>query len=433
MPPDDEGPAGKPRGAFCCSGAWRFGTSGGCLRQIAFERRTSALITLPRAARQLTLSVALICLASLPVPAEERPDRVATLVERTMRPLLAEHDVPGLAVAVTVGGRQRFFSFGIASREARQPVNEHTLFEIGSVSKAFTATLGTYAEAQGRLSLGDHPGSFMPQLAGSAIDRASLLNLATYTAGGLPLQFPATVRNSAAMVDYFRSFRPAAGPGAQRRYSNPSIGLFGHLAAVALGRPFADLMERDIFPKLGLRDSHIRVPQAAMARYAMGYNRQNRPTRVSPAVFDAEAYGVKISAADLIRFVEANIRPDALEPAMRRAVEATQLGHFRVGGMVQGLGWEQYPWPVALERLQAGNATTMAMDPHAAAALTPPQRPTEPALFNKTGSTSGFSAYVAFVPQRRIGIVMLANRAMPIPARITAAHAVLEALAAGAP
>jgi beta-lactamase class C len=365
--------------------------------------------------------------------ADERPDRIATTVERAFRPLLQQHDVPGIAVAVTAGGRQRFFSFGIASRETRQPANEHTLFEIGSVSKAFTATLGTYAGAQGRLSLGDRPSRFMPQLAGSPIDRASLLHLATYTAGGLPLQFPATVRNSATMIDYFRAWQPSAAPGAQRRYSNPSIGLFGHLSAAAMGRGFADLMERELFPKLGLRDSHIRIPPAAMARYAMGYNRQNRPTRVSPAVFDAEAYGVKTSAADLIRFVGANIRPETLEPAMRRAVEATHAGHFRVGEMVQGLGWEQYPWPVTLERLLAGNATTMAMDPHPATAIVPPQTPAGPALFNKTGSTSGFGAYVAFVPQKRIGIVVLANRALPIPARIAAAHAVLEALAAEAP
>jgi beta-lactamase class C len=51
-------------------------------------------------------------------------------------------------------------------------------------------------------------------------------------------------------------------------------------------------------------------------------------------------------------------------------------------------------------------------------------------LFNKTGSTNGFAAYAAFVPAKKIGIVMLANRNIPIPARITAAHAVLEQLAA---
>ncbi len=382
-------------------------------------------------------TIALVVAATFMIPvathAQERPDRIAEAVDRAFRPLLQQHDVPGMAVAITVGGRQRVFAFGVMARDTRQPVTGDTLFEIGSVSKAFTATLATFAEAQGRLLFSDRPSRFMPALEGSAIDGATLLQLGTYTAGGLPLQFPGTVRNAATMTDYFRSWRPDAAPGAQRRYSNPSIGLMGHLAALAMGRSFPDLMEREIFPKLGLQRSYIRVPPAEMARYAMGYGRANQPVRVSAAALADEAYGVKTSAAELIRFVEANLRPGGLEPVMRRAVEATQIGHFRVGAMVQGLGWEQYPWPVRLERLLAGNATTMAMDPHPAAALVPTVRPAEPTLFNKTGSTNGFGAYVAFVPAKGIGIVMLANRNVPIPARIAAAHAVLEVLGAETP
>jgi beta-lactamase class C len=127
--------------------------------------------------------------------------------------------------------------------------------------------------------------------------------------------------------------------------------------------------------------------------------------------------------------VEANMRPDTLEPALRRAVETTQLGYFRVGSMVQGFGWEQYPYPVALARLVAGNSTDMSMKPNAAVRLDPPRAPSEPTLFNKTGSTSGFSAYAAFVPAERIGVVMLANKALPSPPRVSAALALLDALA----
>lgn len=65
-----------------------------------------------------------------------------------------------------------------------------------------------------------------------------------------------------------------------------------------------------------------------------------------------------------------------------------------------------------------------------------PARPLAPqsvgpaGLFNKTGSTTASApAYVAFVPDRHIGIVMLANKNLPIAARVTAAHAVLSALA----
>lgn len=77
------------------------------------------------------------------------------IVDAAIRPLTAEHDVPGMAVAVTVRGRAVFFNHGLASREDRRPVNRQTLFEIGSVSKTLTATLAAQAQALGMLSLDD--------------------------------------------------------------------------------------------------------------------------------------------------------------------------------------------------------------------------------------------------------------------------------------
>jgi len=64
-------------------------------------------------------------------------------------------------------------------------------------------------------------------------------------------------------------------------------------------------------------------------------------------------------------------------------------------------------------------------------ALQPPQPASPDVLINKTGSTNGFGAYAAFVPGRRIGIVLLANRNLPIPARVEAAYRILQALDGG--
>lgn len=87
---------------------------------------------------------------------------------------------------------------------------------------------------------------------GSAIDKATLLNLATYTAGGLPLQFPPDVTDDAQMQTYFQQWTPAAAPGQQREYSNPSIVLLGHLTALALNSDFSGLIQSRIFQLLGL-------------------------------------------------------------------------------------------------------------------------------------------------------------------------------------
>lgn len=353
------------------------------------------------------------------------------LIDRTFRPLLQAHDVPGMAVAVTINGRVEIVSYGVAARDTKKPVTPDTLFELGSVSKTFTGILGGYAVALGRLSLSDHPGQYLPALrGGSAVDRATLLQLGTYTAGGLPLQFPADVTSYERMIDWYQHWAQSSAPGTQRRYSNPSIGLFGHVAAMSLQRDYATLAERELFPQFGLRSTFVRVPQSEMPRTAWGYNRTNQPVRVNPGPLDAEAYGVKSSVTDMIRFVQLNLRPASLEAPMRRAVELSQTGYAQVGPMVQGLGWERYPWPVALDQLLAGNSEQMSQQSNAATMLVPPQSPASAArLYNKTGATNGFGAYVAFLPERNIGLVMLANRNLPIAARVTAAHAVLEQLA----
>ncbi len=309
-----------------------------------------------------------------------------------------------------------------------QPVSSDTLFEIGSLSKPLTATLAALAQATGKLTLADSAGQHWPELQGSQLEHASLLNLGTYTAGGLPLQFPDNVNDPASMLAYYRQWQPEYAAGTHRRYSNPSIGLLGMLAAKSMGQPFSTLMEGTLFPALGMSHSYIQVPTAQLPRYAFGYSKDNQPLRVTPGMLDAEAYGVKTNARDMLRFVQANLNPAGLNKDLQRAIAMTHTGYYRVGEMTQGLGWERYPYPISLERLQAGNSPAMALESQPATRLAPPESEPSDSLFNKTGSTGGFGAYAVFVPSQNLGLVMLANKNYPNAARIKAAHAILSAL-----
>jgi len=364
---------------------------------------------------------------SYAMPSARKADMDA-VVKNAAEDAMRQHGIPGLAIAIAAGGEQWFYSYGVASKKTEQKITEDTIFEIGSVSKTFTATLATYAQAKGQLSLTDSPGKYLPQLRGTSLDKVTLVNLGTHTAGGFPLQVPDAIGNTGQLMDYFKAWQPAHVAGTERSYANPSIGMLGMVVAKSMQMPFEEAMEQQLFRRLGMFDSFINVPAGKMPLYAQGYNRNDEPVRLNPGVLAAEAYGVKTSAKDLIRFVEANMGLISLEEKLQRAITGTHTGYYKLGAMTQDLIWEQYSYPATLNALLEGNSAKMALESHAVVELKPPQPPQKEVWINKTGSTNGFGAYVAFVPAKKIGIVVLANKNYPNESRVRLAHQILEQL-----
>ncbi|RQH02187.1 beta-lactamase [Paraburkholderia dinghuensis] len=361
------------------------------------------------------------------------PDRrteIRHVVDAAIQPLMREYGIPGAAVGVTVDGRSYVFDYGVASKETGKPVNGDTLFELGSVSKTFTATLASWASEEGKLSFADPVAHHWPALDGTPFGAVTLLQLGTHTPGGMPLQVPDEIHGESDLLAYLKAWRPAYPPGTERTYSNVSVGTLGLVTAKVLEKPFPDLMEQRLFPALHLSQSYIVVPPARMGDYAQGYTKNGEPVRMKGDVLSSESYGVRATAADVLRFVEVNLGVRGVEPGLRQAISATHIGYFRAGPMTQDLIWEQYAWPVTLDTLLDGNAPK-AIDPTPSAKIDPPLAPSDATWINKTGSTNGFGSYVAFVPARRIGIVILSNRNYPIAARVTAAYKIFTALDSG--
>jgi beta-lactamase class C len=179
---------------------------------------------------------------------------------------------------------------------------------------------------------------------------------------------------------------------------------------------------------LGLKDTYINVPAAKMGAYAQGYTSDGAPIRMTAGVLWSEAYGIRTTAADLLRFVEANMQTIALDAVLQRAILETHTGYFQAGVMTQDLIWEQFRYPVSLAALLQGNSATMLFKATPVSRIVPPERPRDDVWINKTGSTNGFSTYVAFVPQARLGIVILANKSYPIPDRVRLAYRILTQL-----
>lgn len=369
------------------------------------------------------LTLTLLALSS---PLAQAAEPLQTQVDDVIEPLMKAEGITGMAVAVYTHGQAHYFSYGVASKRERTPVTADTLFEIGSLSKTYTATLAALASAEGSLDLTAQAQRYQPALAGSALGKARVLDLGAYSADCLPLQFPDEVRTDAQALTFLQRWQPHSQPGSQRCYSNPSLGLFGDLAARARHQPFATLMTQDLLPRLGLHHTYLQVPAEAQGLYAQGYDAQNRPVRVSPGPFADAAYGIKTSARDLLRYARLHMQPAELAPALRQAVDITQQGYFEVGAMTQALGWERYPYPVSLATLIDGNGPQMVREPQATQRLDPALPRQTAAWYNKTGSTNGFGAYVAFIPGQNKAIALLANRNYPNEARVRAAYQILS-------
>ncbi|SPZ65115.1 Beta-lactamase [Serratia quinivorans] len=364
-------------------------------------------------------------LAAMILPAGHAADNAE--IDAIIQPLMQKYGVPGMAIAVSVDGKQQFYDYGVASKQTGKPITNQTLFEVGSLSKTFTATLAAYAQNEGKLSFAEPASHYLPELRGSAFDRVSLLNLATHTSG-LPLFVPDEVTNDAQLMAYYKNWQPPHAVGSYRVYSNLGIGMLGMITAKSLNQPFAQAMEKQLLPALGMNHSYVNVPAAQMDNYAQGYNKKDQPVRVTPGPLDAESYGIKSNAEDLIRYLEANMQVAKVGDKWRKALAATHTGYYRAGVFTQDLMWESYAYPEKLTTLTEGNNAGMIMNGTPATAITPPKQDQGAAWYNKTGSTGGFSTYAVFIPSKKIAVVMLANKWFPNDDRVAATYQLVQAL-----
>ncbi|MCS0385704.1 beta-lactamase [Vibrio diabolicus] len=353
--------------------------------------------------------------------------QLKSVVDECAKGLMNEYDISGLAVAVTIDGKRYFYNYGFADESKGSLVTNDTIFELGSISKTFAATLTGYAQAKGKLNMDDKVKDYIPELENSILGNTKLVHVATYTAGGLPLQFPSEVTNDAEMMQYYKTWKPEYEAGTKRKYSNPSIGLFGYIGALSMKSDYTEMMETVILPELGMTNTFVDVPKDKLNNYAFGYSSEGKPVRVNPGILDAQAYGIKSTSLDMLQYIEANMGQAQLNTDIENALERTHTKYFDTDTFTQAVGWESYDYPVSLSQLLKGNSSDVILN------AKPVQASESGTLgrdvwYNKTGSTGGFGAYVAYVPSEKIGIVILANKNYPNVERVEAAYNIISSV-----
>lgn len=359
---------------------------------------------------------------------KKHPGKINQIVNKTIQELMKKNDIPGIAVAIIYQGNPKYFTYGVINTEHHIPVTEYSLFEIGSVSKTFTGVLGGDALARGEINLNHPARCYWPALIDSKWNNINLLQLATYTEGGLPWQIPDHVTNESSLLDFYNSWQPDWEPGAKRLYGNSSIGLFGILAVKPSGMSFEEALKTRVLQHLKMNNTWVNVPEEHQQHYSWGYS-NNKPVRLLPGILAAKTYGLISTIRDMANWVQANMTPEKVNnETLQQGIKLAQSRYWRTGSMYQGLGWDIFNWPAEPGVVIYCSNRKVALEPQTAVAITPPVSLVKSSWVHKTGSTRGFGAYVAFIPEKQIGIVLLANKNYPNADRIKTAYTILNAL-----
>jgi len=342
-------------------------------------------------------AAALFCIlaSDIACPAEF-DDAAQERIEQHIAAVMEADNVPSFAVAI-VHGRQTVYAqaFGFMNLKEQKPATIDTLYNIGSVTKTFTATLLMILRDAGRLDLDDEVSRFLPETVELPKDAegrvATLRHLAKHTSG-LPTDPPNRNRAKRAgynVADLYRDLKTvklASPVGQQWSYSNLGYGLLGHALERTGGSTYEELLKQLIFAPLGMDDSSISLEPDDRQRFAAHYwadlriRREMRPWTWGEIAANG---GITSTVTDMAKYVAFQLTEQDHETlpvslASLREVRGQPLDP-QPGAVQQCLGW------MASHTKQRG------------------------LWYEHGGEVDGQSSYVAFSPPLGAGFVVLSN------------------------
>lgn len=337
---------------------------------------------------------------------------LAARVDSAVRPGVESGRWLGVVVGTFDRGQRATFGYGRVSAGGPAP-DATTLFEIGSITKTFTAAVLAAAVREGLVALEQParellpPGTVLPTYHGQDF---TLLQLADHTSGlprlpdnlettpGYEASDPYAHYDELALLQFLSRYQLPRAPGTKYEYSNLGVGLLGYLLAGRLGTTYEDAVRSRVASPLGLADTRILLEPAQFARVAPGHDDRGQPVPAWHLDVLAGAGALHSTSADLLDYAAAVLGhgPQPVTADLAACLVPRFAGAGASGQV--GLAW-------SLQPLGSTRYTAVQHD----------------------GGTAGYSSYVGVVPERDVAVVVLSNTAGEV---VTPGQQILEWLAA---
>jgi len=309
---------------------------------------------------------------------DNAPEQVFESLAEELDYLTERYVKMGAAIGViNLKQQQQEFYYGSLSSQDQNLPGEHSVFEIGSITKTFTTTLLADMILEGKIHLKDS----VENLLGAAEVEMPTWNskviqiehLATHTSGlpksplesayphppGYDPYNPYSVYTHTHIYEYLTSYCDLLfEPGTQYSYSNTGVGLIGHILGLVENTSYEEIVNREIFASLGMYETSLNLTVEQLANLAPGHTDQmgSAENYTANDIFQGAGF-IKSSLHDMLIYLKALM--GLVETTLKDAMELAQQPHFDVGQVTYddrngiynlsiGLGWH-------IDELQNGN------------------------------------------------------------------------------
>jgi D-alanyl-D-alanine-carboxypeptidase/D-alanyl-D-alanine-endopeptidase len=298
----------------------------------------------------------------------------------------------GIVASLFDAGHQKIATYGRCGAPNDRPLDGDTVFEIGSITKVFTALLLTEMVTRGEVALDDPVSKYLPsgvKMPARNGKQITLLDLATYSSGlpRLPDGIPNVGDNPYAsytveqLYAFLSNYTLRFDPGTHYEYANLGFGLLGHALALRANTSYEDLVVSRVCAPLELEDTRISLTGSMRDRLAQGHLSNLKVTSNWDLPTLAGAGALRSTANDLLKFMKATCFTKTGAP-LRSAIDRLLKTRRPTNGanIKVGLGWF----------VTSGDNDE---------------------IIWKDGMTGGYASFVGFSTRFRSGAVVLSNSA----------------------
>ena len=279
----------------------------------------------------------------IPVSAQTPDSRIDSII----RTEFTDASGPGGVFMVAQKGQPLYLkAYGKANLELDVLMTPENVFQIGSMTKQFTAIAILMLEEQGKLDVQHAVSRYLPDYPGG--DKITLHHLLTHTSGIKDFTKMKSISEIAQkemtpqmMVDFFKNEPADFLPGEKFEYNNSGYVILGYIIELVSGLTYEDFIEKNIFEKIGMTHSRYTndreiVPQRAYGYHKKTYGYVNKTVINYSVPFSSGA--LMSTAADLLKWQNALNQPVLVsDSTLKKAFRPYQLNSGEA--ITYGYGW----------------------------------------------------------------------------------------------